>query len=147
MMPCRRTQPSSTASGTTPLRFGSGQPQRYCAEAKNHNHDNRNADHLGASPTPRCSGKSDVTATHCSKTAASSRNHCERRLIIDNADVPLAGGCVFHSQHVTRSEVPSLTVRRGYGHDSLKVDDELSGGRRVKLASLQVIRAPARIEP
>ena len=65
-------------------------------------------------PPVRCSGKFDATTTHSFETTASSRDHCERRLVTDNADVPLAGGCVFHSQHVTRSEVPSLTIGRGY---------------------------------
>ena len=55
-----------------------------------------------------------VPTTHGPKITASSRNHSERRLIADNADVPLAGGYVFRSEHVTRSEVPSLTVRHGY---------------------------------
>src|SRR5262249_8481747 len=70
-----------------------------------------------------------------------------RCFVAHNTDVPLAGGCVFHSQYVTRSEAPSLTVCRDDGHDPLKDDNELSRGRRVKLASLQVVRAPAGIEP
>src|SRR5262245_59581619 len=87
------------------------------------------------------------SSTSLLETPPSSRNHCERSLIANNADVPLAGGCVLHSQHISGPEVPGLVVRRGYRHDSLEEDNELSRRRRVKRASLQVMRAPARIEP
>src|SRR5262245_57318244 len=75
----------------------------------------------------------------------SARDHEDRWFIADDCDVPLAWRGVFYAHHVTGTELPRLTIRRGYRQHALRDYDKLDRWSWMVQTVLQVVSAPARV--